>query len=153
MHCRLVQKATHPTTSSLPFSSCRWYEYFCVVGFVVAWSHLMMNLEPVASNVLDWIVARIWGSGEEEEDEDTSQVLKDIIEGMTGIEPESDYTLEECGLASIGVPALVTLLNKNFSKGKREVTVVAADLVAAETIADMVEVIDKAKDLADAQGV
>jgi len=113
----------------------------------------MMNLEPVASSVLDWIVARISGSGEEEEDEDTSQVLKDIIEGMTGIEPESDYTLEECGLASIGVPALVTLLNKNFSKGKREVTVVAADLVAAETIADMVEVIDKAKDLADAQGV
>lgn len=64
-----------------------------------------------------------------------------------------DYTLEECGLASIGVPALVTLMNKNFSKGKRQVTIAAANLVSAETIGDMVEVIDTAKELAQHQGI
>lgn len=129
-----------------------WYEYPLVVGLVVAWSRLMTNLEPLASKALDY-ASNILMTSEEEEEEDTIQVLKDIIEGMTGIEPESDYTLEECGLASIGVPALVTLMNKNFSKGKRQVTIVAADLVSAETIADMVGVIDAAKELADAQGV
>ena len=87
------------------------------------------------------------------EEEETTKVLKDIIEGMTGIEPELDYSLEECGLASIGVPALVTLLNKNFSKGKRQVTVAAADLVEADTIGDMAEVIDALKELAEHQGI
>jgi len=131
-----------------------WYEYFLVVGLVVSWSQLMFNLEPVVAVVLDWIVG-LGKSGNEgiEEDEDTIDVLKDIIEGMTGIEPEAHYTLEECGLASIGVPALVSLLNKNLLQGNRRVTVVAADLVVAETIGDMAEVFDAAKQLAEHQGI
>jgi hypothetical protein len=132
-----------------------WYEYFLVVGLVVAWSNLMFNLEPVVAQALDWVASlgKIGKEDIEEEEEETTKVLKDIIEGMTGIEPETDYTLEECGLASIGVPALVIMLNKNFSKGKRQVTVVAADLVSAETIGDMAVVIDAAKQLAEHQGI
>ena len=90
---------------------------------------------------------------EENDDEDTGKVLSDIIEGMTGIEPMMDYTLEECGLASIGVPVLVNLLNKNFSNKKRRLKIEASDLVEAKTIGDMVEIIDSAKGLADDQGV
>jgi hypothetical protein len=137
-----------------------WYEYFLVVGLVVAWSNIMFGFEPVVTTVLNWVLNLFRsqtddhpaGDGEEEM---SLEVLKDIIEGMTGIEPESDYTLEECGLASIGMPALVALLNKNFSKGNRQVTVTiaASDLVAAETIADMAAVIDAAKELAVHQGI
>ena len=90
---------------------------------------------------------------EENDDEDTGKVLSDIIEGMTGIEPMMDYTLEECGLASIGVPVLVNLLNKNYSNKKRRLKIEASDLVNAKTIGDMVEIIDSAKVLADDQGV
>ena len=90
---------------------------------------------------------------EENDDEDTAKVLSDIIEGMTGIEPMMDYTLEECGLASIGVPVLVNLLNKNYSNKKRRLKIEASDLVNAKTIGDMVEIIDSAKVLADDQGV
>ena len=90
---------------------------------------------------------------EENDDEDTGKVLSDIIEGMTGIEPMMDYTLEECGLASIGVPVLVNLLNKNYSNKKRRLKIEASDLVNAKTIGDMVEIIDSAKGLADDQGV
>jgi hypothetical protein len=79
--------------------------------------------------------------------------LIQLIEGMTGIEPFLDYTLEECGLASIGVPALVNLLNKNFSTKKRRVNITASDLVGAKTIGDMVEVVDGVKALADDQGI
>ena len=86
-------------------------------------------------------------------DEDTGKVLFEIIEGMTGIEPAMDYTLEECGLASIGVPTLVGLLNKNFSKKKRRLNISAYDLVSAKTIGDLVQVVDDAKALADDQGV
>ena len=72
---------------------------------------------------------------------------------MTGIEPLLDYTLEECGLASIGVPLLVNLLNKNFSTKQRRLNVTASDLVGAKTIGDMIDVVDAAKALADDQGV
>jgi len=90
---------------------------------------------------------------EESDDEDTAELLIQLIEGMTGIEPLLDYTLEECGLASIGVPALVSLLNKNFSTKKRRVNITASDLVGAKTIGDMVEVVDGVKALADDQGI
>lgn len=129
-----------------------WYEYFLVVGLVIGWSNLMNSFEPLVADVLNRVVGLV-KKEEEMEEEETTKVLKDIIEGMTGIEPELDYSLEECGLASIGVPALVTLLNKNFSKGKRQVTVAAADLVEADTIGDMAEVIDALKELAEHQGI
>ena len=90
---------------------------------------------------------------EEDDDDDTGKLLCEIIEGMTGIEPLMDYTLEECGLASIGVPVLVGLMNKNFSTKKRKLNVTAADLVSAKTISDMVQVVDEAKARADDQGV
>ena len=90
---------------------------------------------------------------EESDDEDTPKLLAELIEGMTGIEPLMEYTLEQCGLASIGVPILVNLLNKNFSTKQRRLNITASDLVGAKTIGDMVEVVDAAKALADDQGV
>mmetsp|Transcript_4011 Transcript_4011/g.6002 ORF Transcript_4011/g.6002 Transcript_4011/m.6002 type:complete len:875 (-) Transcript_4011:291-2915(-) len=129
-----------------------WYEYLTIVGLVVAWSRLMFNLEPILVRIIDLIckVTRVSrNGGEEEEEKDTMQVMKDIIEGMTGIEPDMDYTLEECGLASIGLPALVALLNKRFST----VSFSAADLITANTIGDMVQIIDAAKELANDQGL
>lgn len=92
-------------------------------------------------------------SKDEDDNQDTGELLSEVIEGMTGIEPLMDFTLEECGLASIGVTVLVGLLNKNFSTKKRKLNISVADLVSAKTIRDMVEVIDAAKALADDQGV
>ena len=90
---------------------------------------------------------------ETEEEVDTGNLLREVIEGMTGIEPMLDYTLDECGLASIGIPVLVGLLNKNFSSKVRKMNMQASDLVEAKTIGDMVEIIDAAKGLADDKGV
>ena len=130
-----------------------WYEYFYVVGLVVGWSRLMFILEPIMKKYLEMFYGVVFGWKEEEEDRDITEVLLEIIEGMTGIEPSVDWTLEECGLASIGVPSLVSLLNKNFSNNQTKGTVVASDIIEAETIADMVDIINAAKELADAQGI
>ncbi len=89
----------------------------------------------------------------DDDDNDTATLLADLIEGMTGIEPLMEYTLGECGLASIGVPVLVNLLNKNFSTKEMQINITASDLVGAKTIGDMVEVVDAIKALADEQGV
>jgi hypothetical protein len=90
---------------------------------------------------------------ETEEEEDSGKLLREIIEGLTGIEPMMDYTLDECGLASIGLPVLVGLLNKNFSTKKRKLNIKASDLVDTKTIGDMADTIDAVKGLADDQGV
>ncbi len=132
-----------------------WYEYFFLVGLVVAWSRFMTSLEPIMGKVLDTLVSKLFKKtkDDDEEEEDTGEVLLGIIERMTGIEPMIDWTLEECGLASIGIPVLVALLNRSFSTKKREVSVTAADLVSAKTIADMVDAVHAAKERADAHGV
>merc|ERR1712129_17403 len=129
-----------------------WYEYFYVVIMVILFSKLMTALEPKIGNVLDKLKG-LFFTAEENDVEDTGEVLRGIIEGMTGIEPEMDFTLEECGLASIGVPVLVTLLNKNFSTKKNKVKITAADLVTAKTIYDIGNVVDAAKALEQDQGV
>jgi len=129
-----------------------WYEYFYVVGLVVCFSQLMNTIMPMVNEGLSKLKG-VFITEEEGEDEDTAKLLSEIIEGMTGIEPQMDFTLEDCGLASIGVPVVVGLLNKNFSTKKRKLNISAADLVVAKTIADMVAVVDAAKALADDQGV
>ena len=90
---------------------------------------------------------------EENDDENTAELLAEVIEGMTGIEPLIDYSLEACGLASVGVPILVNLLNKKFSTKQRRLNITASDLVEAKTVGDMVEVVDAVKARADDQGV
>jgi len=130
-----------------------WYEYPLVVGLVVVFSRFMdSTIQPIVSAGFTTIMTCIKGE-EEEEDVDTSDVLLDIIESMTGILPELDYTLDECGLASIGIPLLVVLLNKNFSTKNLTLEITPADLIAAKTIADMVDVVDECKIRANAQGV
>ena len=138
-----------------------WYEYFYVVGLVVGWSRLMTDhVEPAVSGAFAYFWALL-ATGKTEDasadadadQDDTLDVLMGILEGMTGIEPEPDYTLEECGLASIGMPTLVTLLNRHFSTKGREVSIDATDLVEADTIEDIVEVVTAAKELADDKGV
>jgi len=129
-----------------------WYEYFYVVGLVVIFSTLMTRIEPIVGDALLFLKGLVIRSNDEEE-EDTSQIVCDIIQGMTGIEIELDWTLEECGLASVGLPVLVGLLNKNFSRKSKALTITVADLIDVETVHDMVDVIDAAKDLADNQGI
>ena len=56
---------------------------------------------------------------------------------MTGIEPEMDSTLDEVGLASVGIPIIVGMLNSAFSTKNNPISVTAADLVEAKTIEDI----------------
>ena len=76
-------------------------------------------------------------------------VVCSVIEEMTGLEVEPDWLLEECGLASIGIPVLAGLLSKKY----KNISVPVTDLIEAETIAEVVLVIEAAKDLAEQHGI
>lgn len=130
-----------------------WYEYFFVVGLVISFSRFMDNqFMPFVSNLYTLAKDMILDP-EDEKDEVIGEVLCNIIENMTGIEPELDSTLEECGLASVGIPVMVGLLNKTFSKKGKALGITATNLIGAKTISDMVKKVEEAKALAENQGV
>ena len=62
-------------------------------------------------------------------------------------------TREDCGLASVGIPMMAGLLNRTFSSNGLTLKITAADLVEANTISDMVEVVEAAKTFAEGQGI
>lgn len=68
---------------------------------------------------------------------DVGETLCGLIEKMTGIEPEMDSTLDEVGLASVGIPVIVGMLNSAFSTKKNPLSISSADLVEAKTIEDI----------------
>lgn len=52
----------------------------------------MFIVEPALSEVFEWVARLGKNQGiEDEEEEETSKVLMQIIEGMTGIEPECKF--------------------------------------------------------------
>mmetsp|Transcript_99 Transcript_99/g.175 ORF Transcript_99/g.175 Transcript_99/m.175 type:complete len:1042 (+) Transcript_99:354-3479(+) len=121
-----------------------WYEYFYVVGIVVVFSKFMdRTFTPKMKHLFGYIRALF--TAEEEVDEiDIAGTLCTIIEKMTGIEPDLESTLEECGLASVGVLIIVGMLNDNFSKKKQPLGITTHDLVQAKTIEDIAEVVCEA---------
>jgi hypothetical protein len=61
---------------------------------------------------------------------------------MTGIEPEEDSTLDEVGLASVGIPVLVARLNSSLSTknlSTRRLSITSVDLMQSKSIKDIGE--------------
>ena len=69
---------------------------------------------------------------------------------MTGIEPQEEWSLEECGLGSNSMPALARTINRGFGNS---ISLTIADIVLVKTIRELVTVIDTAKALRDTRGV
>jgi hypothetical protein len=80
-----------------------------------------------------------------EEEMDVTDTLFQIIEGVTGIEPEISFTLDEVGLASVGLPVIVRMLNDAFSKKHEQCDITHQDLIRAKTIADIIAVVEDVK--------
>jgi len=130
-----------------------WYEYFFVVGLVVAFSNFMDNtFTPVIKDVWERITGLF--KGEEEEVEiDIGVTLCGLIEKMTGIEPEMDSTLDEVGLASVGIPVIVGMLNSAFSTKKYPLSISSSDLLDAKTIGDIAMIVEGARARSEQDGV
>merc|ERR1712151_177796 len=94
-------------------------------------------------------VKECFGGGVDIE-EVTLEVICNLIQSMTGIQPQEEWSLEECGLGSISMPALVRMINRGFGK---PISLTIADIVQVKTIRELVTVIDEAKALREAYGV
>jgi len=130
-----------------------WYEYFYVVMLTVMFSSLMnVTAEPLMSAFISFLTSVIFGVPDSD-DVDAEMALITAIEDMTGFAPELDWTLDQCGLSSVGLPQLAARLKKAFSSKAKPVSVSAAQLSNARTIGDIADVLESAMAQANADGI
>ena len=132
-----------------------WYEYFTVVAIVVLFSQFVEHtVMPVARRMLNSVVDRFAPTMDDEEEEiNTCLTIFGIIENVTGIEPELDSTLDEVGLASVGIPVIVGMVNRAFNTKQEPLAVTQQDLVGARTIGEIIAAVDNARDRMHHDGV
>jgi len=126
-----------------------WYEIFYLIGLTVCFSHMMTMIEVPLTEAFNAVKNKALGISNNVADRPVIDVVCSVVEDMTGLEVEPDWLLEECGLASIGVPVLAGLLAKKYNN----ISVPITDLIEAETIAEVALIIEAAKDLAEQHGV
>jgi len=123
-----------------------WYEYFYVVGLVVLFSRFVEgSVLPAVKGFGHFITLYFLPLGEEDDGINIRQTLFGIIERTTGIEPDMDSTLDEVGLASVGILVIVGMLNGAFSTKREPLAISQQDLLRARTIADIIEVVENAR--------
>ena len=125
-----------------------WYEFFTIVGLIILFSDFIISLESALRHKIR--KCKEFFGGRIETEEDTMEVVVNLIQNMTGIEPGEQWSLEECGLGSISIPALARMINRGFSKS---ISLTIADIVQVKTIRELIGVIDAAKALRDTQGI
>lgn len=130
-----------------------WYEYFSIVLFTVGFSSLMnCTAEPFLSALIQ--AARTVICGEDDnKDVNIEKTLLDAIEDMTGLNPLLEWTLEQCGLSSLGLPQLATRVNSVFSSKNNPISITAAQLSNARTVGDIVHTLREIIDQADSSGI
>ena len=130
-----------------------WYEYPTLVLLTVLVSTVLnATAMPLLSAILRLLNDLISGEYEEEE-VDIEDALISAVEDMTGISPKPDWTLDQCGLSSIGLPQLASRLEQSLSGKNNPVSISAAALTSAQSIGDLVDILNELKSLLKADGI
>ena len=124
-----------------------WQEYFLVLALTTCLAIVMSR------HVDPWLVAR-WRAAAKavratvcgrrsaeaaDAGRPTLETILDEIEALTGAEAEPDWTLAECGLASVAAPVVRSQLLKAFP----QVSIALDDLVRVDTVAGLAKLVDE----------
>ncbi len=128
-----------------------WYEYFYVVGLVVIFAKAIQPVDPLMRQAFGRIKVAIRGAkgvGEGEvvarSPEETMDRILDIVFRITGMEVQPEWTLEECGLASLGIVQLTSVLRTEFSMPSHKIQLSVTDLMSVKNIRDIVSLVESA---------
>eukprot|EP00594_Rhizosolenia_setigera_P007038 CAMPEP_0178952316 /NCGR_PEP_ID=MMETSP0789-20121207/7736_1 /TAXON_ID=3005 /ORGANISM="Rhizosolenia setigera, Strain CCMP 1694" /LENGTH=1269 /DNA_ID=CAMNT_0020633331 /DNA_START=617 /DNA_END=4426 /DNA_ORIENTATION=- len=130
-----------------------WYEYFYVVILTVGFSSAMnATTEPAMAALISYIKKLLFDTSEGDKLV-IEDALIDAIEDMTGFAPKMDWTLDQCGLSSVGLPQLAARIKNTMSTKTNPIAVSVGQLSNARTVADIVGVIKDAVAQANADGI
>jgi len=128
-----------------------WYEFFFLVILTTGFSALMQNLFAAESffthrfKAMSSYVRIKYFQGDVVDpgiNRDAESALIGAIEDMTGIEPQLDWTLDQCGLSSVGLPQLAGRLGMALSSQTVLVAISTKELSKATTVGDIVKVVE-----------
>merc|ERR1712232_582862 len=116
-----------------------WPETILLIGITILFSKLV-------TKYLDTRLARLWLKlmsfvfrTKAADNLTAEELVNSVLEDLTGSRSDMDATLAEAGLASIGIPILVAMLNEAHPK----VTLTMKEASDCETIQDLVDCVSK----------
>ena len=121
-----------------------WYEYFYLVGLVVIFAKL---IQPVDS-LLHELVSKVMHFFRKSKKTgssilDTSEIVLTTAAKVSGLEVNKDLSLNDNGLASLGVVRFVNALESELSSPSKKITLSIAEIMAAEDLNDVISIVNK----------
>ncbi|WP_026190822.1 AMP-binding protein [Methylobacterium sp. WSM2598] len=124
----------------------QWFEYFYVVGLVVIFGKLVQPLESVIRRGFGASLRLLTGeSAAGRPERDTLATILDMVSRTSGLAAKPEWSLQECGLASLSVVQFTATLEAEFSTAKQKLTLSPSDLIAAQTIREIAMIVDAAR--------
>ena len=119
--------------------------------WVVIFAKAIQPVDPLMRQAFGRIKVAIRGAkgvGEGEvvarSPEETMDRILDIVFRITGMEVQPEWTLEECGLASLGIVQLTSVLRTEFSMPSHKIQLSVTDLMSVKNIRDIVSLVESA---------
>ncbi len=123
-----------------------WYEYFYVVGLVVIFGKAVQPLDGVIRRGFGGVVRLLKGHNPVSRPErDTLATILEIVSRTSGLEASPDWSLEECGLASLGIVQFTATLETEFATAKQKLTLSVSDIMATGSIREVAAIVDAAR--------
>ncbi|KDB08851.1 Long-chain-fatty-acid--CoA ligase [Burkholderia sp. lig30] len=123
-----------------------WYEYFYVVGLVVLFGKLVQPADGVIRRWFGLALSSLRKVGATSHPEkDTMSIVLRIVQRTTGMEAKPEWSLEECGLASLGIVQFASALQAECSTSSRKVSLSVADIMSARSIREVADIVDAAR--------
>jgi hypothetical protein len=127
-----------------------WYEYFLVVQLVTMFSMFVKAyVTPYILLAWNWLIAgigRLTGKGGDNFSAELTslELINEALEELLGgsVALTEDSTLEETGLGSIGMPALVATLDSLDEK----LHMAVADIARLENVGELARLIDEKRE-------
>ncbi|OLF54048.1 AMP-binding protein [Pseudomonas chlororaphis] len=124
-----------------------WYEYFYVVGLVVIFAKLVQPLEQLARRGFALALGALQKAKPVAAlPEDTLGAILQIVQRSTGLEARAEWSLEECGLASLGVVQFTNTLRAQFSTSGCMLVLSVAKIMSAGDIREIAAIVEAARD-------
>jgi len=126
-----------------------WWEYFFVVILTTFFGIFMAKLDPYMISKWEQMRRILLSHGNKGRELTTLEVVLDEIEQLTGAAIEPDWTLAECGLASVAGPVVINRLQTAIPG----VAISVQDLVDVNTITELADMLTERLKEANMSGV
>lgn len=121
-----------------------WYEYFYLVGLVVIFAKLIQPADDLLRNFMSMLLNLFKKPKDKQVVAiDTAEIVLDIATKISGLEVDRELSLNDNGLASLGVVRFISEVEKRLSTQTRHVSLPISDIISAKNLNEVIEIVNK----------